>query len=101
MFQCVTFVTNDAPPSDLVAGRTVSTYSLFGSFLSVIGRFLHKRLVSCNNDGILRQDGGISLSFGAVVCIHQPWIFQASFGLFNPLANHRHWTLLKTVNKEK
>ncbi len=93
LFQGVTFITNDPPPPDLLAGRTVVTDAVVSSLAGVIRRILGQCGVRCHDDGVSSQDHRISLSILTMVRINQTWILQTPLGLFNPLAHQGYMTL--------
>jgi hypothetical protein len=84
-------VANDAPPSDLFARGTVFAWIVnFPAMVRVVRR---QRLVCRNNDRVLGQNKGVSLSACSVVLIDQTRVRQFRLRLRDPLANERHFAL--------
>ncbi len=70
----MTFVTNDAPPTNLLAGRAVFILPLW-SLLGVIRHIRGKRGVRGDNDAVGSQNRGVAFAVGAVICVYQARLF--------------------------
>ncbi len=94
LFQRMTFVTDDAPPADLLARTTIITVVAVRCWER---SFLGNGGIGCHDNAVAGQNHGITRPVGTVIGIQQARVFQLPFCLVNPLANYRRMTLTSNI----